>query len=182
MPAENTYYPKAVMVLNTHRTPIQKQLEALLCLVGLIRRYYLGDEAYPTFLHDDNRDMDLFNLIRAPNPTKVKTGSHPCAAHEVPCLTVTASRVIEMKEPTAAIDSSGEAVDPEVPPPKNVTTMGVAPEAGQAKGIAATSTRVIKERHKRGNDGVDTNAPPNVLRRDHADSRPIQSTLGGKLM
>nr|GEU36476.1 transposase (putative), gypsy type [Tanacetum cinerariifolium] len=162
MPAENTYSPEVVMILNTHRTPIQKQPKALLCLVGLSRRYYMGDEVYPTFLHDDDRDMDLFSLIRAPNPTKVKTGSHPRAAHEVPLLTVTANRVIEMKEPAAATDSSGvpstiersplgfanenpsqqstgpedqEVAAPEVPPPENVTTAGVAPKACQAKGL-----------------------------------------------
>nr|GEW10874.1 reverse transcriptase domain-containing protein [Tanacetum cinerariifolium] len=44
MPSENTYSPEAVMVLNTHRTPIQKQPKALLCLVGLSCRYYLRDE------------------------------------------------------------------------------------------------------------------------------------------
>nr|GEX29996.1 hypothetical protein [Tanacetum cinerariifolium] len=199
MPAENTFSPEAVMVLNTHRTPIQKQPEALLCLVGLSHRYFLGDEVYPTFLHDDDRDM-------------VKTGTRPRAAQEVPLLTVTTSRIIEMEDPTAATDSSGipstierspldfanenpsqqsirgnetedqgqEVVAPEVPPPENVTTTGVAPEAGQVEGIAATGPRVIKERRKKGNDGVDTNAPPKVLRRDHADSRPIHSTIGGK--
>nr|GFC08968.1 hypothetical protein [Tanacetum cinerariifolium] len=51
--------------------------------------------------------MDLFSLIRAPNPTKVKTGSRPRAPHELPLLTLTASRVIEMDEPAAATDSSG---------------------------------------------------------------------------
>nr|GFC21700.1 hypothetical protein [Tanacetum cinerariifolium] len=40
--------------------------------------------------------------------------------------------------------------------------------------------RVIKERRKRGNDGVDTNAPPKVLRKDHVDSRPTQSIIVGK--
>nr|GEW14193.1 hypothetical protein [Tanacetum cinerariifolium] len=90
MPAENTYSPEAVMVLNTHRTPIQKQPEALICLVGLSRRYFLTE------------------------------------------------------------DQGQEAVAPEVPPLENVTTT------------------------------VDTNAPPKVLRRDHADSRPTQSTIGGK--
>nr|GEU63004.1 hypothetical protein [Tanacetum cinerariifolium] len=155
-------------------------------------------------------DMDMFNLIRAPNPTKVKTGTRPRAAHGVPLLTtVTASRVIEMENLAAATYSSGvpstierspldfanenpsqqstgaeeqgqEAVAPEVPPPKNVTTTGVAPEAGQAKGIADTGPHVIKERRKRGNDGVDTNAPPKVLRRCHVDSRPTQSTHGGE--
>nr|GEW45889.1 transposase (putative), gypsy type [Tanacetum cinerariifolium] len=73
MPAEGTYSIEAVRVLDTHRTPIPKQPEMLLCLVRISRRYYLGDELYPTFLHDDDQDMDLFNLIRAPNPTKVKT-------------------------------------------------------------------------------------------------------------
>ncbi|GKF38145.1 hypothetical protein Tco_0118206, partial [Tanacetum coccineum] len=33
---------------------------------------------------------------------------------------------------------------------------------------------------KRGNDKADANAPPKVLRKDHAASRPTQSTLGGK--
>nr|GEV39419.1 transposase (putative), gypsy type [Tanacetum cinerariifolium] len=207
MPTENTYSPEAVMILNTHHTPIQKQPEALLCLVGLSRRYYLGDEVYPTFLHDDDRDMDLFNLIRAPNPTKVKTGSHPCVAHEVPLLIVTANRVIEIEDLAAKTDSSGvpstierspldfanenpsqqltgpedqEAAAPEVPPPENVTTMRIAPEAGQAKRVAATGPPVVKERRKRSHDEVDTNAPPKVSRRDHADPRPTESTREGK--
>nr|GEY32586.1 hypothetical protein [Tanacetum cinerariifolium]GEY37657.1 hypothetical protein [Tanacetum cinerariifolium]GEY40267.1 hypothetical protein [Tanacetum cinerariifolium] len=46
MPTENTYSAKAVRTLDTHRTPIQKQPEMLLCLVGISRRYYLGDEVY----------------------------------------------------------------------------------------------------------------------------------------
>nr|GEY80725.1 hypothetical protein [Tanacetum cinerariifolium] len=176
MPAENTYSPEAVMILNTHCTPIQKQPEALLCLVGLSRRYYLGDEVYPTFLHDDDRG----GLICAPNPTKVKTGTRPRAAHKVPLLTITASRVIEMEDMAAATDSSREAVAPEVSPSENVTTTGVGHEACQAERIAATSPHVIKERRKRVRDGVDSNAPPKVLRRDHADSRSTQSTHGGK--
>nr|GEW80931.1 hypothetical protein [Tanacetum cinerariifolium] len=159
IPVENTYSPEAVMILNTHRTPIQKQPEALLCLVGLSRRYYLGDEVYLTFLHDDDRA--LFNLIRAPNPTKVKTGSCPRAAHKVPLLTVTANRVIEMEEPAAATDSLG---------------------AGPTERVAATGPPAVKERRKRGHDRVDTNAPPKVLRRDHADPRPTKSTRGGKYL
>nr|GEW71392.1 hypothetical protein [Tanacetum cinerariifolium] len=157
-------------------------------------------------------NIDLFNLIRALNPTKVNTGTRPRAAHKVPLLTVTVSRVIEMEDSATATDSSRvpstikrssldfanenpyqqstggngiedqghETVALEVPPPKNVATTGVAPEAGQTEKIAAMGPRVIKERHKSGNNDVDTNAPSKVLRRDHADSRPIQSTIGGK--
>nr|GFA92629.1 hypothetical protein [Tanacetum cinerariifolium] len=77
-------------------------------------------------------------------------------------------------------DQGQEAVAPEVPPLENVTTTWVAPQAGQVEGIVDTGPHVIKKRHKKGNDEVDTNAPPKVLRRDHVDSRPTQSTLGGK--
>nr|GEV85209.1 hypothetical protein [Tanacetum cinerariifolium] len=153
------------------------------------------------------RDMDLFNLIRAPNPTKVKTGSRPRAAYEVPLLIITANRVTEMKDPTAATDSSGvpstierspldfanenpsqqstgpedqETAALEVPPLENVTTMGGAPEAGLAERVAAIDPLTVKERRKRGHDGVDTNAPPKVPRRDHADPCPTESTREGK--
>nr|GEU79134.1 RNA-directed DNA polymerase, eukaryota, reverse transcriptase zinc-binding domain protein [Tanacetum cinerariifolium] len=77
MPPVGSYSAADVTSLNTRRTPIQKQPEALLCLVGLSRRYFLGDDVYPTFLYDDDRDMDLFTLIGAPNPTKVKTETCP---------------------------------------------------------------------------------------------------------
>ncbi|GKC67615.1 hypothetical protein Tco_1100213 [Tanacetum coccineum] len=51
--------------------------------------------------------MDLFHLISAPNHTKVNTGTHPRATHEVLLLTVTANRVIDMGEPDVATKSSG---------------------------------------------------------------------------
>nr|GEW57596.1 transposase (putative), gypsy type [Tanacetum cinerariifolium] len=126
MPAANTYSMSDVAVLNTRRTPIQKQPEIILCLVGLSRRYYLGDDVYPTFLHDDDRDMDLFNLISAPNPSKVKTGLCPCAAHEVPLLTATARWMIDMEDPDATTESSGT---PSVTPPKTCVATEYCPGA-----------------------------------------------------
>nr|GEW24879.1 hypothetical protein [Tanacetum cinerariifolium] len=51
---------------------------------------------------------------------------------------------------------------------------------GQAERVVATSPLMVKERCKRGHDRVDTNAPPKVLRRDHADPRPTESTRRGK--
>ncbi|GJW83673.1 hypothetical protein Tco_0156818 [Tanacetum coccineum] len=54
-----------------------------------------------------NTHMDLFNLISAPNPSKVKTGTCPRAAHEVPLLTATANCVITMEDATVASGSSG---------------------------------------------------------------------------
>nr|GFA36212.1 transposase (putative), gypsy type [Tanacetum cinerariifolium] len=145
--------------------PIQKQPKALLCLVGISRRYYLGDDVYPTFHYDDDRG----GLIRAPNPTKVKTGSRPRAPHELPLLTLTAPRVIEMDELAAATDSSG------IPSAIERSPLDFADEA-EASGRETAAPEMPPllrcRRPKRGREGIDANAPLKSLRRDHADLRP----------
>nr|GFB92664.1 hypothetical protein [Tanacetum cinerariifolium] len=85
---------------------------------------------YPTFHYDDDWEMDLFGLIRALNPTKVKTGSRPRAPHELPLLTLTASRVIEMDEPAVATDSSGVPDDVSDPDPLAFAGVAVAEDPG----------------------------------------------------
>nr|GEZ26500.1 hypothetical protein [Tanacetum cinerariifolium] len=113
----------------------------------------------------DTHQMDLFNLIRSPNPTNVKTGSRPRAPQEVPLLTLTATQVIEMDEPAVATDSSGvpstierspldfvhEAgasdrgtAAPEMPPPEDVPATA-APRAGEAEETVATEPHVAQE-------------------------------------
>nr|GEY20064.1 hypothetical protein [Tanacetum cinerariifolium] len=119
---------------------------------------------------------------------------------EVPLLTLTAARVIEMDEPAAATDSSGvpSAVEkspldfahedgasdqgttaPEVPPPEDVSATA-APEVGQSEGAVAAEPPVARESRKRGHNRIDASAPPKLLRRDHADLRPSGSSHGGK--
>nr|GFC10839.1 hypothetical protein [Tanacetum cinerariifolium] len=178
IPASGTYSMEAVRALDMHRTPIQKQPEMLLCLV----------------------EIDLFNLIRAPNPTKVKTRSRPHVVHELPLLTLTAPRVIDMDEPTAATDSSGvlstiersplnfahkaeasgkETAAPEMLPLEEVP-ITTAPGTDQAMETIAVEPPTVRESRKRGHEGIDANAPPKSLRRDHADFRPSGSSRGGK--
>ncbi|GKD00643.1 hypothetical protein Tco_1170917 [Tanacetum coccineum] len=99
--------------------------------------------------------MDLFNLISASNPTKVKTGTRPRAAHE-------------------------DEVAYEIPPTRNASTTGVALETGLEEEVAAMGPQVNKRRRKRCNDEADTNTLPKVLRKDHMALRPVQSALGGK--
>ncbi|GKF94632.1 hypothetical protein Tco_0284332, partial [Tanacetum coccineum] len=81
--------------------------EELLCLVGLSRNFFLHDDEYPIFLNDNDQEIDLFNLIKAPNPTKVKIGTRQRTAHEVPLLTATTSRMIQMVDATELSTSSG---------------------------------------------------------------------------
>ncbi|GKD77477.1 hypothetical protein Tco_1340098 [Tanacetum coccineum] len=124
--------------------------------------------------------MDLFNLISAPNPTKVKTGTHSRAAHEVSLLTVTASRVIDMEDPAGdgTRDQVRDEVSREIPSEENPTTTWVVPEL--EKEVAVMGPRVNKRRRKRASDEADANAPPKVLRKDHATARPEQNTQWGK--
>nr|GEW18967.1 hypothetical protein [Tanacetum cinerariifolium] len=88
----------------------------------------------------------------APNPSKVKTGLRPRAAHEVPLLTATASRVIDIEDPEVSLEDE----------------------------VAAMGPHLSKKRDRRVNDGVDANAPPKVLRKDYTFVRPKQSTNRGK--
>nr|GEX50433.1 hypothetical protein [Tanacetum cinerariifolium] len=132
-------------------------------------------------------DMDLFNLISSLNPTKVKTETRPRAAHEVPLLTVTASHVIDMEDVAVALESSGTPFTIEKSPldfankdQPQIITEGVALETGLEKEVAAMRPPVNKRRRKRGNNEVEANVPPKVLRRDYDAFRPAQSTHGEK--
>nr|GEW67313.1 hypothetical protein [Tanacetum cinerariifolium] len=189
MPAESTYSIEVVRALDTHRTPIQKQPEMLLCLVGISRRYYLWDEVYEPIQFDS-----------CPKSYEGEDWKPPTRPHEVPLLTLTATRVIEMDDPAAATDSSGVSstverspldfaheagasdqgtVAPEMPSSEDVPTTD-APRAGQAEETAATDPPAAPKSRKRGRDGTDVNALPKSLRRDHADPRPLGSSHRGK--
>nr|GEW96213.1 E3 ubiquitin-protein ligase SIRP1-like [Tanacetum cinerariifolium] len=82
-----------------------------------------------------SRDMNLFNLISAPNPSEVKTGLRLRAAYEVSLLTATASRVIDMEDPDATTESFGTPSIAEKSPldfdnenPASLMTEGKSPE------------------------------------------------------
>nr|GEX98054.1 hypothetical protein [Tanacetum cinerariifolium] len=128
-------------------------------------------------------DMDLFNLISAPNPTKVKISFRPCVAHEVPLLTATASRVVDMEDPDAATESSGTSSTIEKSPldfDNENPSQQITEEVGVKEEIAAMGPPLSKKRRKMGNNGVDENVSPKMLRKDHVASRPTESTMGGK--
>nr|GEY53718.1 hypothetical protein [Tanacetum cinerariifolium] len=179
-------------------------------LFGILVLYLINKVLLQKFVDVDICDhLYLFSVTKLSKKGKdcLFKRSRRRAAHEVPLLTVTANRVIKIEDPATATDSSGvpstiewslldfahedpsqqlpapedqKATVPEVPPLENVTTTAVASKAGQAERVAATSPPVVKERRKRGHDGVDTNAPPKVPRRYYADPQPTESNRGGK--
>ncbi|GJU32659.1 hypothetical protein Tco_1176248 [Tanacetum coccineum] len=177
---EGTYSVEDVAILNARRAPIQKQPETLLCLVGLSRRYFLGDDVYPIFLHDDGREMDLFNLISAPNPAVIKTGTRPRAAHEVPLLMVIASRQIDMEEPVMASESS-RAPSTLERSPLDFANENPSEQINEGDGAEDQGPETMASVVPPAGPLLTTGVAPNiVLRKDFDVSHPMQSTVRGK--
>nr|GEV10321.1 hypothetical protein [Tanacetum cinerariifolium] len=125
--------------------------------------------------------MDLFSLISTPNPAKVKTGTRPRATHEVPLLTATANRVIDMEDSVRASESSGTPSTLEKnPSAEDVITAEVVPEPSLEKEVAAMGPFVNKRHRKRGKEETEANASTKVLRKDHDTFCPVQGTIGGE--
>ncbi|GJU46472.1 hypothetical protein Tco_1203738 [Tanacetum coccineum] len=182
-PKANTYSVVDVATLDTHRTPIQKQPDELLCLVGLSRNFFLRDDEYPIFLNDNDQEMDLFNLIKALNPTKVKTETRQRTAHEVPLLTATANRVIQMvdatelstssRTPSTVERSSLDFSNEDAPSP---VTQGA---EGGVHGPTTAEQEIPRRRQRDAGKGG-SNAPAKVIRKDHDAARTEHSARGGK--
>nr|GFA59974.1 hypothetical protein [Tanacetum cinerariifolium] len=121
--------------------------------------------------------------MTARNPSKVKTGLHPRATHEVPFLTAAAGLVIDMEDPDVATESFGTPSTIEKSPLDFDNENPCSPmteEVSLEEEVAAMEARLSKKHGRRVNDGVDANAPPKVLRKDYASVPPEQSTRGGK--
>ncbi|GJR17653.1 hypothetical protein Tco_0966180 [Tanacetum coccineum] len=81
-------------VLVAHPALFWKFSEPFLCLIGMSRNYTLDEDTYPTFLHDDETEMDLLSFIHVADPTKVKVGERERAEEEARLLDSTIGRVV----------------------------------------------------------------------------------------
>ncbi|GKA64007.1 hypothetical protein Tco_0763613 [Tanacetum coccineum] len=70
--------------------------ESFLCFVGISRCYELDDNCYPTFLTDDDEEMDLFSFIHHVDPTKVRIGEREVREGEDSLLELTRGRVVPL--------------------------------------------------------------------------------------
>nr|GEV49430.1 transposase (putative), gypsy type [Tanacetum cinerariifolium] len=84
------------VVLVAHPTLFQKFSEPFLCLIGMSRNYTLDEDTYPTFLHDDGTDIDLFAFIHVADPTKVKVREQERPEGEARLLDSTVERVVPL--------------------------------------------------------------------------------------
>nr|GEV63441.1 hypothetical protein [Tanacetum cinerariifolium] len=150
------------------------------------RFFWVDERVFPTVADwrvSASKDEMPAEDTYSPETVAVNVGTRPRAAHEVSLLTVIASRVIEMEYPAAATDSSGIPSTIERSPldfanenPSQQSTGDDGTEGqeiGLVEEISAMGPRVIKERRKRGNYGVDTNAPPKKTPADVSDPDPL---------
>ncbi|GJT41373.1 hypothetical protein Tco_0941238 [Tanacetum coccineum] len=212
MPPPGSYSTANVETLNQNRTEIQQLLEELLCLVGLSRRYYDGDDYYPIFLDDRGQAMDLINLVRHPKPMKVDTGLRPRNADEVPLLLATTNRVIPLAAPGAAsssattpsaiekspLDFTDEDTSPlltgnesgeqqagpsqEIPTTEEVVANETTIELNLEQEVAHMAAVPKRKRSIGSPSAVEANTPKKQLRADHPAYPSRPSMFGGKSM
>nr|GFA03631.1 hypothetical protein [Tanacetum cinerariifolium] len=162
MPTNGTYSVEDVRALDTHRTPIQKQPEMLLCMVKT--------GSCPRAPHEV--------LLLTLTATRVIEMDETAIATDSSGVPSTIERSPLDFAHEAEASGRGTAA-PEMPPPDDVPTT-TAPGDDQAVETVAAEPHAAQESRKRGHDGTDANAPPKSLRRDHADLRPSCSSRGGK--
>ncbi|GKC96314.1 hypothetical protein Tco_1161756, partial [Tanacetum coccineum] len=120
--------------------------------------------------------MDLFNLINAPNPLKVKTRARPRLSHESPLDFSNEESLQLLIEGDETETQVPAVVAPEVLRAKNPATMEVVPELNLENEAAAMRPPLNKRRRKRDKGEAEANAPPKILMKDHASVRPQPST------
>nr|GEY91789.1 hypothetical protein [Tanacetum cinerariifolium] len=92
-------------------------------------------------------------------------GQYPLTAWSIAADCLVNNRYPEAEAP------GRETAAPEMPPPEEVP-IAIVPGGNQAAEAAAVEPPAVRESRKRGHEGMDANAPPKSLRRDHADLRP----------
>ncbi|GKA52191.1 hypothetical protein Tco_0745387 [Tanacetum coccineum] len=165
MPLEGTYSVEDVAILNARRTPIQKQPETLLCLVGLSRRYFLGDDVYPIFLHDDGRGGDGFVQSDQRSKSCRDQNRHPSSYY------LRGATINGHREPTdryggagheirgvGAEDQGPETMASVVPPAGPLLTTRAAPNIVEEEETAVDAPLVSKRRSKRANEESNVNS------------------------
>ncbi|GKE00170.1 hypothetical protein Tco_1388153 [Tanacetum coccineum] len=145
------------------------------------RNYYLGDDVYPTFLYDDDRGRNGFVLPdRQPEPvqgmedTTVASGSSgkPSTIENSPLDFDNENPTLSATEGVGAGNQAQDGLAHEVPSVETATTTEVIQEPVLEKEVAAMGPPVNKRRRQKGTNEAEANAPPKVLRKDHATPHP----------
>ncbi|GJS73708.1 hypothetical protein Tco_0706549 [Tanacetum coccineum] len=145
-------------VLVAYPAPFWKFTEPFLCLIGMSRNYTLDEDTYPTFLHDDETEMDLLAFIHVADPNKMKVGEWECAEEEARLLDSTIGRVVPLLP--IALDCADSELEASLE--KFFNESG---GANQGDSVVAGGGQEIKAEIVAGVSG--SSYPPKKLRIDH---------------
>ncbi|GJY31828.1 hypothetical protein Tco_0415323 [Tanacetum coccineum] len=153
--------------LAAHPAPFLKFLEPFLCLIGMSRHYTLDEDTYPTFLHEDGTDMDLFSFIRVADPTKVKVGERERAEEEARLLETTIWRVDPLLPVAPARAERDSATGGDQETQVDVVT-GV--RFVDAENVAVEKPKRPRKKRQADADASGPSHPPKKLRSNHGTS------------
>ncbi|GKA96495.1 hypothetical protein Tco_0818590 [Tanacetum coccineum] len=182
------------VVLVVHPAPFRMFSEPFLCLIGMSRNYTLDEDSYPTFLHDDETELDFLAFIQVVDPAKVKVGERERIEEEARLLDSIVGRVVPLLPvaPTHADSELEASVDRLFDEGGSVDQGDSAAGGGQeTKTEIVTGIRFVadenvvteKPKHPRKKRQAVTDAsgfshPPKKLRGDHRTSS--RAAMGGK--
>ncbi|GJX45853.1 gypsy type transposase [Tanacetum coccineum] len=165
--------------LAANLTSLKKLPKPFLCFVGIRRYYELDVNCYPTYLTDDEEEMDLFVFINHADLTKVRIGEREVREGEVSLLELTRGRVVLL----TGVNDQGDANIQDVG--HNVVNKEGAAD-GQENPVNAGIVRIedevpatVAEKAKATRGASGSSLPPKKLRDDHDTFRAGAST-GGK--
>nr|GEZ01969.1 transposase (putative), gypsy type [Tanacetum cinerariifolium] len=137
--------------LASNPASFKKFSKPFLCFVGITCYYTLDEDCYPTYLDDEDQEMDLFAFIHHVDPTKVKMGEREVRECEVSLLELTRGRVI----PLAGVNDQG----------------GAAAQIVDVEAHALVADKPKKFRKRKTTDGASGSGHPSKrLREDHGTS------------
>ncbi|GJX98123.1 hypothetical protein Tco_0355142 [Tanacetum coccineum] len=165
---------------------LKKLLEPFLCFVGISQYYQLDVNCYPTYLTDDEEEMDLFAFINHADPTKVQIGEREVRWGEVSLLELTRGRVVLLTGVNDRGDANIQDVGHDVvneegaaDGQENPVDAGIVRIEDEVPATVAEKAKESRKKRKATGGASGSSLPPKKLKDDHDTFRDGAST-GGK--
>ncbi|GJT67971.1 hypothetical protein Tco_1019451 [Tanacetum coccineum] len=175
MPVEGSYSVEDVATLDTHHMD-------LFNLISAPNPTIVKTETRPRTTHEVSLlTITASRVIEMEDPVTTSTSSETPSIMEKSPLDISSEDLPPMiTNKGETEDQAPTVVSQEVPSAENIATAEVAPELNLDKEGTTMRPPVNKRFRKRDQSTVEANAPPKVLRKDHASVHPAQDTRGGK--
>nr|GEV83695.1 transposase (putative), gypsy type [Tanacetum cinerariifolium] len=147
--------------------PFQKCPKPFLCLIGMSRNYTLDEDTYPTFLHNDGTEMDLFTFIQVADPTKVKVKERDTPARAESELEASVERLFDECGRADQGDSGTSGCQ------ETKTRIAAGVRIVAEENVAAEKPKCPRKKRQAATDAGGSSHPPKKLRSDYGTSSGV---------